>query len=74
MVTIHDTDCLDTVDFAEKHSQASPDNNIICPSNFKHIDDEEMVTKGKDLGGVKVVNLMATNPLDRAIESDEEIY
>ena len=32
----------------------------------------------KDLGGskhgTKQVNLMATNPLDRAIDSDEEIY
>ena len=61
LVTIHDTDCLDPVD-GESPSQDYDD----IPDNFKQIDDLAMVP------GFSNTNLMATNPLDKAIDTDDE--
>ena len=80
-MTIHDTDCHDTVDEAVGVSRE------VSPS-LDQVDDkmasDDLITdafKDNDL----VVNLdlqdagnrnklMQTNPLDKAIDSDEEIY
>ena len=74
VVTIHDTDCQDTVDFGGQLASSPESHFKATPQIFQDID---MVATVKDLAArsaSKKIDLMATNPLDRAIDSEEEIY
>ena len=49
-------------------------NENVGPQNFIDLDDEPTgISLGRQSKSKKI-DLMATNPLDKAIESDEEIY
>ena len=75
VVTIHDTDCLDTVEFSGQLGSCPDKDFKSTPQIFQDVDMAVAVT---DLLGQhqqsKKVNLMVTNPLDQVIDSDEEIY
>jgi len=72
-LTIHDTDCQDSIDESGIGGMSiDQDNSGVMASHFRGLDASMKQTQ---LGvSKKTADLGATNPLDKAIESDEDIY